>query len=141
MQHNRQSFWCLFLMSVLLFLGSGASAQEISVRNKPYKGEVKGRGVEALVNLSEMAKALDLAAAKTPNGWTLGGAEVPTVEEAGTTYVKLSDLTAAGVKVTLNKDFNIIDITRPVAKTNDSSSPDWSKSSSGLTLVYFGAPW
>ena len=134
MQTQRSLTIVLLLLVSLLTLSAGA--QEVSVRNKPYKGEMKGRGVDALVSLEEMSKALGMPAVKTATGWTLGGTEVPTVEEAGVAYIKLSDLSAAGLKVTVNKEFNTIDVHRPVAK-NDSNSA----SSSGLTLVYFGAPW
>ena len=132
MQTQRSLTIVLLLLVSLLTVSAGA--QEVSVRNKPYKGEMKGRGVD--VSLEEMSKALGMPAVKTATGWTLGGTEVPTVEEAGVAYIKLSDLSAAGLKVTVNKEFNTIDVHRPVAK-NDSNSA----SSSGLTLVYFGAPW
>lgn len=124
------------LVILFLLLVLPAAAQEISVRNKPYKGEVKGRGTEALVQLAEMAKALDLPTTQEAGGWTLGGAPIPTVSESETVYIKLSDLSKAGLKVTVNKELNTIDVHRPVARSDSNSA-----GGSGLTLVYFGAKW
>lgn len=125
----------LLAFTTCLLLALNVGAQELSVRNKPYKGEMKGRGLEMLVRLEEMAKALDAPVVKTDQGWTLGEAVVPTVEEGGVPYIKLSDLKAAGYSVKHNKDFNTIDVNRAVAKNNASVAD------SGWVMVHFGAPW
>ena len=129
--HMTRAFATVF---VCLMLALCAGAQELSVRNKPYKGECRGRGVDMLVRLDEMAKALDMPAVKTEAGWTLGGTAIPTTDEGGVVLIKLSDLTAVGAKVTHNKEFNTIDVNRPVAKSN-------APSGAGYTMVHWTADW
>lgn len=111
-------------------------AQELSVRNKPYKGEIRGRGLQATVRLDEIAKALDLPTQQSEAGWLLGGQAIPTTDDGGATYVQLGDLAKAGLKVTFNKELNTIDVHRSVAKAGEGPA-----GASGLTLVYFGAKW
>jgi hypothetical protein len=139
------------ILLVSLLLALSAAAQDVSVRNKPYKGEIRGRGLEMLVRLDEIARALDMPAVQAEAGWTLNGAAVPTTEENGIVYLKLSDLEAAGAKVTLNKDFNTIDINRPTARIaeappapprpNHTNAPVAYTGGRGWTMVHWGATW
>lgn len=124
---------------ICLLLANAAFAQDLFVRNKPYKGEKKGRAPEIVVRLDEVAKALDMPAAKAETGWTLNGVSVPTTEEGGTVYIKLSDLTLAGAQVTHNKDFNTIDVNRPVASGAAAAGGDATEGS--WVMVHWTAPW
>lgn len=132
----------LFLVLLTLtLLAVSASAQTLSVRNKPYKGEINGRGLGAMVLLSEMAQALEMTAARTDAGWTLDGQPITVTENAGVPYITLSELKAAGLKVTENKDFGTIDVYKPVAKSATPSKDGWSAKTSQNVMVHYGATW
>lgn len=131
------------VLALLLFslLGVTATAQTLSVRNKPYKGEINGRGMGAMVRLEEMAKVLDLVIEQTDAGWTLDGRPVATSQSGGIPYITLSELKNAGLRVTENKDFGTIDIYKPVAKAATPSQGDrWAKTSQNV-MVHYSATW
>ncbi len=141
MKRRQKTFKLILALLTVAFLGVSATAQTLSVRNRPYKGEINGRGMGAMVVLSEIAKALEMTVEQTDAGWTLDGQAVVTTDTAGVPYITLSELKAAGLKVTENKDFGTIDVYKPVAKSDAPSKDSWSAKTSQNVMVHFGATW
>lgn len=143
--------FCLTLLCFALLLGP-TSAQEIYVKNKPFKGQTLGQGKDLELSLPDLAEALGVESKQENGLWTLGDSTVPGHEVEGNIFVHISALKDAGLKVVFNSALGTVDITnnKNLAKTNNTSGQvprkgDVDASSwgggTGPTLVYFGASW
>ncbi len=129
-------------MLVLLLTCGPLLAEEIYVRNQPYDGVAVGSGLQTEVLLDEIAKALELEAVKTDNGWTLDGKPLTVREAEGKTYVSLAELAKTGVRVQPSPQLGTIDIHQPLAEQKEPSkaaAANWG--GPGPALIYFGADW
>ena len=126
---------------VAVFLAT-ASAEDIYVKNKVFKGTVVGSGMTSEINLQELSKALELEYEEQNGLWKLGDYEVPGREQDGMILVTLQDLKKAGLYVKHSPDLGTIDIAIPKAKAAvaKGSGGAWGGSNKP-TLVYFGASW
>lgn len=126
------------LAALLLFLvAPSAWGDEIFVGNKPFKGQSYGVGADVLFSLADLAKALDLPAHSTPDGWFLGPSKVQIHEEHGVVWIKLDDLPTDLVRVVRNKEFGTIDLYKVEGAAAASSGGSWP----GGALIFFGASW
>ncbi len=130
--------------ALLLIFCLPAAAQELYVRNRPFKGDVRGSGTSALVHLNELAKALEVKVEEQDGSYLLDGHPVTVEMVEGQPYLTLSTLSKSGFRVVENSDLGTIDVYKPVAakapaKSASNSSSSWG--ASGPTLVYFGAQW
>lgn len=124
---------------VALFLAT-ASAEDIYVKNKAFKGTVVGHGMTSEVSLQELSKALELEYEERSGLWRLGEFEVPGREQDGMILVTLRDLKKAGLYVKHSPDLGTIDIAVPKARAARGSGGTWG-ASNRPTLVFFGASW
>ena len=87
--HKR--FIALLLTLVLLSL-LPLAAEELWVRNRPFKGQVEGKGASLKVDLDALLKALELKANIQGNDVIFGDFKVPIeTNSAGTRMVLLRD--------------------------------------------------
>lgn len=128
-----------FLVSLLLsFLAavSSVSAQEIFVRNQPFKGPTQGLGEELSFSLPHLAQALGVEAMEGPEGWLMGGEPVRTRQEGGVTWIRLQDVPPALVRIERNAELQTLDIY--LAEAVAEGPGVWSSKN---RLIFFGAGW
>ncbi|MGE0493350.1 MAG: hypothetical protein AB7S38_29350 [Vulcanimicrobiota bacterium] len=141
---NKHSRWTAVLMLALLLLTIPAGAEELFVRNRPYKGEVRGGGTSAQVRIDELAAALELELEHQNGVYSYQGTTLTTETIGEFAYIRLSDLKPLGVKVVPNPDLGTIDVyvaqaDKPApAGQAQPAAADWG---SGAVVVHFGAPW
>jgi hypothetical protein len=145
---TRKLLSLIFLCCLMVGLIGTALAEDIYVKNKPFKGDVIGQGMNAEISLMDIGKALDLEVVSDNGRWTLGELNLPGRELDGKIYVYLSDLKKAGLTVIHSPELGTIDISVPKGERNankgeDDGPPaadaDWGGNKP--TLVYFGAAW
>ena len=117
---------------VLFLLTSTLSAQELYLRNRPFKGAVSGQGEALLVDLQELTSALELAV-KESEGITLVGDSTTEGAQSGDVVVEgqilkttaaesgpmvnLKEFSqAAGLNYRFSREMNTVDVSLPVAK-------------------------
>lgn len=128
----------LLLTALLVLLAIPAAwADEIFVGNKPFEGRSYGVGEEVRFSLLDLAKALELPANSTPEGWFLGSSKVEIHEEHGVVWVSLDDLPSDLIRVVRNKDFGTVDLYRVETQAASGPGSSWS----GGALIFFGASW
>lgn len=129
---------------MLILLSMPSFADDIFVRNKPYKGTVRGSGVGIEVRVDELAKALGVEAVDKGGVWEIDGLSVPSRVEEGQAFVSLNDLEEAGFRVSRSAALGTIDIHKALPKSdkpkNKAAAADWG-APTGPALVYFGAKW
>lgn len=125
---------------LLLILGLGlclpAPAQELFVRNRPFKGPTVGLGSELSLSLPDLAEALEVSLEEGEQGWILGGEPIKTRTDGGQVWVRLEDLPQNLVQIERSQALGTLDIYLREA-TQSTSGDDWGSDS---TLVYFYAP-
>lgn len=132
--HKR--FIALLLTLVLLSL-LPLAAEELWVRNRPFKGQVEGKGASLKVDLDALLKALELKANIQGNDVIFGDFKVPIeTNSAGTRMVLLRDMaTGAGLRIRKNPDLGTVDVFTEAAGSGDkgdfSAISDSPSSSSG----------
>lgn len=138
------------LLALIVSLTGFAVAEDVYVKNKPFKGEVVGHGMDTELSLPDLAEALGLEAVSENGLWQLGEAVLPGRTIDGTVFVTLKDLKSAGFKVMHSPELGTIDISQGRKKVASSTTAPRRKPvanntnqswGSGPTLVYFGANW
>lgn len=142
---------CLTLLCFTLLL-SPVSAQEIYVKNKPFKGQTLGQGKDLELCLPDLAEALGVDSKQENGVWTLGDATVSGHQVNGNIFVHISALKEAGFTVVFNTALGTLDITEnkksaqadgdsgKVPRKGEVDASNWG-GGTGPTLVYFGASW
>lgn len=131
--NHRILIWTVFLM---LGWSSAASADQIYVSNKAFKGRVFGVGSEIRLALPDLAKALNYRIEHSDVGWMLSGQAVKVTEESQVVWIRLDDLPSNLVRVVVNKDFRTIDLYRVM----EDEPPVAAWGGEG-TLLVFGTSW
>lgn len=128
----------LLILSIVFIVGlsSVASADQIYVSNKAFKGRVFGVGSEIRLALPDLAKALNYRVEHNDVGWMLSGRPISVTEESQVVWVRLEDLPKDLVRVVLNKDFRTIDLYRVM----DDGPLEAAWGGEG-TLLVFGTSW
>lgn len=141
----------LLVLAVLVFFTAGTVfGQELYVRNRPFTGEVSGRGAGMYVELEPLAKMLEATVHTTENGAklvTLAG-DKPVIEaEAGAVLVEgkpvssmqgsngllvnLKEVAAAlDARLNVNAELGTIDFNMPVARAS-AAAPAAAKAPAG----------
>lgn len=144
---RRLAFLMLFLAALL---AASAQADELYVRNRPYKGTVTGSGNQIAADLPGLLKALGAKVTVTDGVATVStdGQEPDAVDLSGVTklslegkdvpveggMVKLKALADAwGVKLVVNKEMGTVDLAVPREKAQLSAKP--------YLLVMFSTSW
>lgn len=152
---------------LLLFLAQAAEAQQLYIRNKPFKGATVGKGDSMLVELEPLAVALGLAVSPLGEGWAVAvadealaaeattpagtvlvnGQSVPVQDQGGTHLVNLREFCrAAGARVVPNPALGTVDVYQ--ATTMSLGSDDFSNvptkvgpdaTPTQVVRAYFGA--
>lgn len=123
------------VLLILLTLSHSLWADEIFIRNQPYKGPARGVGGDLSFSLSHFAQALGVEAVEEEQGWTLAGLSVPTLDQDGLVWVRLADLPGELVRVERSAALQTLDIYLTAATQEDQGLPDWAIQH---TLVFFG---
>jgi len=136
---------------VLLAFTGQALAEDVYVKNKPFKGTTLGTGMSTELSLEALAKALDMTVRENNGRWILGTHSLPGRDYEGEILVPLSALKNEGFVVMLSPELGTIDITAPkesaadkaeTAEDRQAAASNWGANAGGSgTLVYFGAPW
>ena len=136
-----------------------AGADELYIRNKPFKGSIQGVGHDAShlrVDAGPAVEAMGLTVTEIEGNWVVakggqvpalpagvkgkgklyvGGKELPFVADGRIRYVVLQDLgKLLGARFVYNKDTGILD----VSMTGQSTPDNWGGASASYRLVYFG---
>ena len=150
----------LFWAGVLcLQLGLWAGADQLYIRNRPFKGEVVRESGKTWVGLTALAEALGLKLTGDPQqGYVLAvdgeasppgegkanvhGSEIPTLPGASGLLVALEDACPLlGARMVANKSLGTVDVSL-VPATNSKAVPNSTSllGSSAYTLVEYGVP-
>lgn len=140
---------------LVLALACSAAAEQVFVRNKPYKGTVQGSGAQIQVELGAFVEALGMALTERNGNWVIAAAgETPAAPDGLTgkiiyagqpladapqgaaTVVPMRLLAeAVGAKVVVNQDLGTVDVYAPKpdrpAAAADAGNPGYP------TLIFF----
>ena len=129
------------LLTIISLLLLPLSAEELWVRNRPFQGQVEGKGNSMKVDLDALLKALELEATIQGNEVIFGDFKVPIeTDSSGVRMVLLRDMaTGAGLRIRKNPDLGTVDVFTETAGSGDKgdfsaisdSSNSTSRSSSG----------
>ncbi len=120
---------------LLLVVCQALWADEIYIRNQPYKGPARGGGADLSFSLVHFAQALGVEALEGEQGWTLAGAAVETSQDDGLTWIRLVDVPDGLVRVERSAALQTLDIYLAAATQEDPGPPEWAVQN---TLVFFG---
>lgn len=111
---TRKGLWS-FLAAASIFLATmaPASAEDVYVDNRPYKGQMTGFGMDTEFEVHELAEALKVEAVSDNGYWILGKVRVPARREKTKFYTTLRDLKAGGMIVVQTPSLETIDISEP----------------------------
>lgn len=132
----------VFLLAALCF--APLAAEELWVRNRPFKGEVQGAGAAMTADLKELAKALELTLSEAGEGWVAGEAQGQ--PESGYVLVKATSIPvsqgakgpmvqvkafveAAGGTLKRNADLGTVDVY--LTNKTQAAAGDWSNGATG----------
>ena len=144
---TRKVIGYLLLSFFFITLLGCASAEDVYVKNKLFKGRVVGTGLSTEVSLDDLATALGMKVTETNGRWNLGDVVVPGRSDEGKILVPVSALKKAGYRIIHSSDLGTLDISPPRSKTaatnkQSTAYKPMSEIDNRLpTLVYFGAPW
>lgn len=130
------------ILLIALLLSNALSAQEVYVRNKPFKGEVSGLGQDQRVNLEALATAVEMEL-KEVEGVLLIGEGEASQGEPGQLVVNGKSLTlsdgdegkmvnlkafseAAGLRYNHNRELGTVDISIPPPESKTAGGGKWS---------------
>lgn len=121
--HLLRSWLSVAVMCALMALP--ALAEELWVRNQPFKGQVQGTGPAMLVELDPLVKALDLQVKVEGDSVVFGDFSVPIQRQPdGTGMVNLTELAGpAGLKIKRNPTLGTVDVY--AASVGTGSRGDW----------------
>lgn len=117
-----------YLLAVLLIFSTLSSglAEDLWVRNRPFRGAVLGDGSEMLVQMDLFLQALEVEADDQGDVVVIGGFPITVQEQRGTRFVHLRDVVdAAGLRLSRNPAMNTVDVRHPSAGTG--SRGNWSE--------------
>lgn len=152
---------CLVLATLLT---SAAWAEQIYIRNKPFKGEVRGAGAATTVELKALVAALGLTLTELQGNYVVTAAgNTATLPESssgtgnlyydgqaiGTVDAGMVPLIptaqALGAVARINKEMGSIDVNLPVkqisATTPSTPGGSAAPSSGGVKVVHYWANW
>lgn len=122
----------ILAIALLLLLVQSSWADELWVRNRPFKGAVRGSGNDIQVELAVFLKTLELEAEDQGDVVIVGGFPIPVDAASGVRLVPLRDMVdAAGLKIHKNAALGTIDVR--VASAGEGSRGDWAAISSGTS--------
>jgi hypothetical protein len=98
---------------MLIALCCSASAEDVYVKNKPFKGTTYGSGMDTELGLEALAEQLGMKFRENNGLWDLGEYTIPGRTLDGVVIVPLSALRDAGFRVMLSPDLDTIDIGGP----------------------------
>ncbi len=110
---------------VCALLAIPALAEELWVRNQPFKGQVQGSGPSMMVELDPLVKALELDVTVEGDSVVFGDFSVPIQRQGdGTGMVNLTEIAGpAGLKIKRNPTLGTVDVY--AASVGTGSRGDW----------------
>lgn len=128
-------------IAALLLAGmlvSPLAAEQVYVRNKPFKGAVSGQGASTMVELQGLAQALGLKVESVNGGWVVNqgadmagpgkvivsGKEVQAQVQGESVLVNLKEFSeAVGARFVVNKSMGTIDVNMAVKPITEAPPP------------------